>query len=341
MTTQTLFTNTPEPLDDWDPLESRDNADPGMVIERRRREIRNILRSYTGYYDLLSEMLQNALDAVERRTKEYQLEGKTGYIPKVWLEIDMEKSSVSVTDNGYGMNLQQFKSFLCPSQSFKDGVNGRGSKGVGATYLGYGFNHVEVATKQEDKTYAGILRDGRRWADDTTGTVIRPKVESHIPTNKVFDTIDRGTSMTVRLIGQNIRPKNLGWIGATSAEAWLAVLQASTPVGGIYLCGGTQPNIEISVEVVSSEGHYSSVILDKPNYLYPHTVTANVADLRDYLQEQKRRVLKGMDVSKPPPKFQKLNGLWGEWTGEQIIDSKNNDCPIHAWIRKSNSLCGN
>ena len=49
----------------WDPLEIS-NADIGMFVAIQRRVIRNILKSYTGYYDLFSELIQNALDAVER-----------------------------------------------------------------------------------------------------------------------------------------------------------------------------------------------------------------------------------------------------------------------------------
>ena len=55
-------------IEAWDPLESA--SDPGMIVAAQRREIRNILKSYTGYYDLFSELIQNALDAVERRLDE-------------------------------------------------------------------------------------------------------------------------------------------------------------------------------------------------------------------------------------------------------------------------------
>jgi hypothetical protein len=55
-------------IDAWDPLSSE--SDPGMLVAAQRREIRNILKSYTGYYDLFSELIQNALDAVERRLLE-------------------------------------------------------------------------------------------------------------------------------------------------------------------------------------------------------------------------------------------------------------------------------
>src|SRR5215210_775146 len=57
-------------VDAWDPLES--STDQGMILAAQRREIRNILKSYTGYYDLFAELRQNALDALERRQGEQQ-----------------------------------------------------------------------------------------------------------------------------------------------------------------------------------------------------------------------------------------------------------------------------
>ncbi len=61
-------------LEPWDPL-ALESDEPDLVIAAQKREIRNILKSYTGYYDLFSELLQNALDAVEKP----QRSPKTGH----------------------------------------------------------------------------------------------------------------------------------------------------------------------------------------------------------------------------------------------------------------------
>jgi DNA gyrase/topoisomerase IV subunit B len=80
----------------WDPLSSE--SDPGILVAAQRREIRNILKSYTGYYDLFAELVQNSLDAVERRLGE----GEEGYDPAIWIRINIPESEVAVTDNGCG-----------------------------------------------------------------------------------------------------------------------------------------------------------------------------------------------------------------------------------------------
>ena len=115
-----------------------------------------------------------------------------------------------MTDNGSGMRMAEFKSFLCPNYSFKDGTSTRGSKGVGATSLAYGFNDLHVATRTDEGTYAGSLRNGRVWLEDTTQTISRPKVVSAQPPADPFARLAHGTSMTVRLTGPSVRPRDLG-----------------------------------------------------------------------------------------------------------------------------------
>ena len=319
---------TQKEFDPWDPLDSA--SDPGILIAAQRREIRNILKSYTGYYDIFSELIQNSLDAVERRFEE----AEESYKPKVWVKINIPDGEVSVTDNGCGMDETQFRQFLRPNFSFKTGDATRGSKGVGATYIAYGFNHVEVATKYNGSTFSGVIKNGRKWVDDSTGTVSRPKVELLAPTHEPFEDIRRGTSMVVKLVGPSIRPRNLSWLGAETADTWSAILRTTTPLGGIYLCGSKSRNVKITIEVISRKGNSSSVVLTSPEYLHPATVLKRTADLRDYLAEQKKRVKKGLDVSKIPPKFRSLHGIWGEWSGEDMLDARS-DCPIKPRLGKS------
>ncbi len=56
-------------FESYDPL-SVEHVDEEWLLAERKRGIRNILKSYTGYYDPLAELLQNALDAVEKRAHE-------------------------------------------------------------------------------------------------------------------------------------------------------------------------------------------------------------------------------------------------------------------------------
>ncbi len=310
----------------WDPLATQ--PDPEILIASQRREIRNILKSYTGYYDLFSELIQNALDAVEKRSSE----SEDTYDPTIWITIDLSRNRIAITDNGCGMSEPQFRQFLRPNFSFKKEGDTRGNKGVGATYLAYGFNYLEVATKFEEYSYSGVLKRGREWVEDTSDTVARPKVEFAKPSHEPFNNIARGTSMVVRLDGLGIRPRDLSWVGADDAETWLAVLRCTTPLGGIYLCESKARQVTIKLSVINVDGTSSQVESNTPEYLYPNEVINRVADLREYLADRTKRVERGLDVSKPPAKFRSLHGLWGEWTGKDIIERKS---PINPRLEES------
>ncbi|MCP3104221.1 ATP-binding protein [Myxococcus sp. K15C18031901] len=298
----------------WDPLATE--SDPGLVVAAQRREIHNILKSYTGYYDLFAELIQNALDAVDRRRRE--LADKVAYHPEIRININMKQPSVTVVDNGCGMDLQQFRQFMKPNLSFKDGSTNRGSKGVGATFLAYGFNYLAAATTRNNVTHYGVLEGGRTWVDDKTATIPRPKVAPVKAWDSIFDGIEHGSFMQVRLNGPNIRPKDLNWLGANTASQWLSVLRVTTPLGGVYL-GEESPKVKIQIHVIDSAGNSSTETLDKPDYIYPHKVLGKAADLREYLEDRNKRAAKNLDVSKIPAKFSQQNGIWGEWSGEDIL----------------------
>lgn len=313
-----------ESIPDWDPLDV--TADEGMMAAAQRREIRNILKSYTGYFDLFAELLQNALDAVERRAEE-EAQAGANYSPTVWVELDIENKRVSVTDNGCGMDLAEFKQFLAPSWSFKDATRTRGSKGVGATYLAYGFHHVQFSTRRSGRTYSGVLKDGRKWVDDESGTVYRPTITTDFSQTTLFSEIDQGTSITVSLDGDNVRPSDLTWIGARTAEQWMPTLRVNTALGGVYL-GPTAPrDVKIKLCVKDSEYGTTSVDLEQPRYLYPHDCISNTVDVRDYIHYIIDRADKGQTTQKAPPKYQKKNGIWGIWSIDEILGN-HRLCPI-------------
>src|ERR1700721_3465561 len=105
------------------------------------------------------------------------VKGISGYEPHIWVSIDIPDRKVSIIDNGIGMNEEQIKYCLRPSVSFKKQADLRGHKGVGATFLAYGFSFLKLQTKQTGLQIAAVLRQGRQWAEDNSGTVPRPRFE--------------------------------------------------------------------------------------------------------------------------------------------------------------------
>ena len=48
------------------------NADTEIITAAQKREIKNILKSYVGMYDSFSELIQNGMDAVDKRANRLQ-----------------------------------------------------------------------------------------------------------------------------------------------------------------------------------------------------------------------------------------------------------------------------
>lgn len=307
-------------VEGFDPLATDDTTGGSMVSvleDASKRIVHNILKSYTGYYDVFSELLQNSLDAVQQRQ---QREG-ANYQPRIWVALDVPSGLVRVVDNGVGMNEREFKYCLRPSVSFKKQAELRGHKGVGATFLAYGFSFMKLQTKQASTQIAAILRQGRQWAEDYTGTVPRPKFESTEFSIPELGSDVSGTSVEV-IVGQapGERPKNLAWIGAQNAEQWYTVLRIKTPLGGVYL--QTPPfKPKVTIAVRSSDKTETSIQPDRAEYFYPHEIPdLKVQSLHD--------ITKALDsisgdattkFTKLAAEHKRLDCIYEVWSKDEIL----------------------
>lgn len=79
-------------LEKWNPLEIISmNAEENyrqLAISSTKQQIRNILKSYVGYYDPFCELLQNAMDATDRMA---HIVGDK-YRKKLKIYIDLSKT---------------------------------------------------------------------------------------------------------------------------------------------------------------------------------------------------------------------------------------------------------
>ena len=157
----------------FDPLEQSAGLGPGVVAAVTKRQIDNIIDSYHGWFDPFSEMIQNALDAIDERRKL----NEPDYSPQLWITINLRENSLSVTENGIGFSKKEFISFLSPEITFKLDKGLRGNKGVGATYLAYGYNFLQIGTKQGKYNYVGSIKNARDWVEDKENIKPKPIVE--------------------------------------------------------------------------------------------------------------------------------------------------------------------
>lgn len=314
-------------IDGFDPLvpdEGDDRRPTRYIDEYTKGNVQNILDCYTGYYDVFSEAIQNSLDALQQKWYE---KGDT-YEPRLIIDVDATNKWVRVVDNGVGMNEEEFKYCFRPHITFKKGEALRGRKGVGATFLAYGFSFVRLQTKQGDNQVAARLEDGRLWAEDEKGARSRPtlsEVEFDVPE---LEGEPSGTCIEIQ-VGNHPKekPTDLTWQGATTAQQWYDVLRVKTPLGGTYLTG-TDFDPVVTVRTVNGNSVTDEVTYAKAEYYYPHRIEglkqADVTDIQKALDsisgdaEKKEREL--------PQKYKKLDCVWEIWDFEEFLDE---DSPWH------------
>ena len=314
----------------WDPLVKRKEADSEIVSAAQKREIKNILKSYVGMYDSFSELIQNAMDAVDKRA----LLNEKDFEKKIWIEIDLSENSFSITDNGIAFKEKELESFLAPNISFKEGEDTRGNKGVGATYIGYGFNYLQFATKGNSHTFSGKLMEGRSWVEDYKGIITRPVVTESACSNDTFNKIPRGSTFKIKFEGDNIRPKDLSWYSAKTPQQWLYLLLIKTPLGCIDYSESESKNIIFDLKVIKKDGTSDFLENKKAHYIFPHSKIKASVNLKDILSFQKKALEQGKDISTIPAKYKKSNGIYEVFTNRDILDLKKSDKEFNEIVKE-------
>ncbi|MEE9314253.1 MAG: hypothetical protein V3V02_06365 [Rhizobiaceae bacterium] len=300
----------------WDPLEAADSVDANVLAAAKKREIKNILKSYVSNYDPLSELIQNAMDAVEKRHNT-----DASVAPKIIVNIDLSENSIEIVDNGCGFEKGEFRAFLAPSISFKSGNETRGNKGVGVTYIAYGFNDLIIRTKNDYFSYQGIMRRGREWIEDHSGTVSNPRIEPVKTKSFAFDKLDQGTSFKITFSGNHVRPSNLGWYQAKTATQWLYILLLKTPLGAINLPKCLASNIQFDLNVWDKDGEVTMIEGQEAKYKFPHLEIKASQQLRKIVAVQKKAIENGKDPSKAIVKFRNSNGIYESYSFDEVLET--------------------
>lgn len=297
----------------FDPLEFKNAKISEAAIGALKREISNILSSYVGWYDPFAELIQNALDAVEARAiQEAAASSTSAYRPTINVLIDLDDNALTVTDNGIGLDKEKFEQFLAPNFSFKSGKT-RGHKGVGATYVAYGFNYMRISTRVPGFEASGRIIGARTWLHDNAGGG-NPKIEPDTTANAdpVFDEHDRGVSITVRF-DDSTHPRRLDWIKADNADKWAKILAVKTGIGSIVADPNLTLNIRVRAGGKETVSHPSGTA-----YLWLHKNASKTAQVRDVEAAAKALFEKYGASRSLPDKYRNLDFVYDSWTSQEI-----------------------
>lgn len=323
-------------FNEFDPLEAKTAASSEAAVMALKREIKNILSSYVGWYDPFCELIQNALDSVEARVEEIKRLGSgEAYLPSIVIIIDIKSNKLTVSDNGIGLSKDQFQQFLAPNFSFKSGQT-RGHKGVGATYVAYGFNYLQVATKTSDFNAIGKITGARAWLDNPTPSGNPKVIPDQSPVvDQGFNEIDRGVSITVGF-DDLTHPKRLDWIQASEAKNWKKILYIKTGLGAVF----PNENIHTKITVIDSEGGVTNEESKGIAYNWIYSEAAKKARYRDILETERSLFDKNGASFKHPDRISNLDFVYETWTAQELITAleKSLDSEDLELLNKHNPL---
>ncbi|MBS9384107.1 MAG: ATP-binding protein [Dolichospermum sp. BR01] len=269
-------------LDPFNPLENNDSSLNSIAVKKL---IHNLLTSYNGWYDPFCEAIQNALDSIEARIK---LEDKK-YKPSIWVTIDLKNNCLMVTDNGIGLDEKTFKTFLQPNITFKD-KGYRGHKGVGATYLAYSFNYVQICSKTPDFKIIARMENAKKWVDNPDEKQFPKMIIDNVPQDTNFNSIDKGVSICIKC-DQETFPRDLSWLQAKDAKNWLYILCIKTGLASIR----KQDNIKVCIDVIDKNGQNNTYQQQGIEYLWIHELPLQIKKTRLYDIRDKKDSLKKKD----------------------------------------------
>jgi len=214
---------------------------------------------------------------------------------------------------------------LSPHHSFNksQGVT-RGYKGVGATYLAYGFGALAVHTKSSDGYEAAYkLENGRVWAQDKTGVASKPMITSIDEFDSQVTNSTSGTSIEIKFNGaEGEKPSDLTYYCST-AEQWKNILKIKTPLGSIQF-EKPEFDIQIDLSVISKSGDVSKISSSGLEYFWPADNIPNVkseslGDVASAFNDQKD-VPPELRWHSMPEKFKDLDIIWEIWGPEELLD---------------------
>lgn len=297
-----------------DPLRLDNSEYSEILISAKKREISNIIKSYVSPYDLFSEAIQNALDSIDRKRDLHKASGNSDFKGEIHVYLDLDRDELTVRDNGTGFDEHKFKAFVAPNMSFDKGneKGTRGNKGVGASYLAFGFDYFCVCTESENFSYCGELNKGRSWVDNEDDTE-SPKLIKSIPTNNM-KLIGHGAAVLIRMGGSNTKPKTLKYFTAHTPKEWSYLLRAKTPLGSI---DRDIDYITCTIHVTKNDETESEDF--NLGYPYPQEFLASILNLDEYQKWQKETVDNGGNITNVPGKFRKRTGIYKYYTESEIL----------------------
>lgn len=130
------------------------------TMSQVRKSIKGIDDSYNNFWDILAELIQNAVDAINTIKGERQ-----GIINII---IDSQMKEIMVTDNGCGIDPEKLPILLRPFSTDKESdPNQIGEKGVGLKFAYFQSTDFQIHTGTASGSSFATIKNARLWKEST------------------------------------------------------------------------------------------------------------------------------------------------------------------------------
>lgn len=225
-----------------------------------RKELVNLTTSYSDEADIFSELIQNAIDALQLRP--WLDKDKRAKLTIVLGRRKNNAHYVYIQENGVGMDQTVLDKVCIPSFSFgKSQGKSIGYKGVGLSYVVAVSDHLAIRTKKDGIATERTIRHCSDWVRDSEKP--EPTVTATFETPPLVEELaagigESGTGVFFSFHASS-DPHSLDSLVVVSQglkkelRYWTSFLCARTPLG-LALAQGSTPPIEIDVRVIIDRG---------------------------------------------------------------------------------------
>lgn len=206
-----------------------------FTVKIKKKSLKDIKESYNNYWDILSELVQNSVDAIIRKGN------KKGIIK---ITVNSQRKSITIYDNGQGIDYDKLAILLTPFSSDKEFRNDeRGEKGVGISFVIFETNYFKIKTSymNSNTTSIGVIQNASTWVENEDNDEIKMSQTASL---EKFE----GTEITIKQLDSN-RLFDL------TLEQLIYILRTKTAIGNTQVIfDETAPNIDIELLFVDKSG---------------------------------------------------------------------------------------
>jgi len=304
-------------------------SDPDAVEHRIKEQIEEIVRAYRHSWDVYSELLQNSVDAINRRFRilndpdfylyssyrsNMDLQPDEAYRGRIHIIVDIPNRTIQIYDNGVGISKEKIEEFLLPAGGDKKIAQEYGFKGYGLTFVAFiseEFRLESVPFHIENPTKAGIelhglfqwlsdQNDHTSFPDTPTPDVIPLEVEGEWWNTYIKIKLAKDYSAKFPAISSAENAISLaeaGWKKTDlqfKPEGFEFILRTKTAIGNTRPLFNNAPlvPIDITLDITNSEGISSTKIPISYSYYHPRLhreISIDSYDFQDYYDNRYTR----------------------------------------------------